>query len=84
MSDMACDRIRIAYFIALGIGCRGFGAIWAALLGIQQFRVAAALALLIFYRHSANISRIIAGPNPRLAHQNPDFGKIPASATHSA
>ena len=26
MSDLACDRIRIAHFIAIGIGCRGFGA----------------------------------------------------------
>ena len=26
MSNMASDRIRIAHFIALGIGCRGCGA----------------------------------------------------------
>ena len=74
MSDMACDRIRIAHFIALGIGCRGFGANLGGTAWVfNNFGLAAALALLIFYRHSANISRIIAGTEPKLAHQNPDF-----------
>ena len=41
--------------------------IWAALLGYSTISgLAAALALLIFYRHGANISRIIAGTEPKL------------------
>ena len=41
--------------------------IWAALLGYSSISgLAAALALLIFYRHSANISRIIAGTEPKI------------------
>ena len=41
--------------------------IWAALLGYSTISgLAAALALLISYRHSANISRIIAGTEPKI------------------
>jgi glycerol-3-phosphate acyltransferase PlsY len=41
--------------------------IWAALLGYSTVSgLAAALTLLIFYRHSANISRIIAGTEPKI------------------
>jgi glycerol-3-phosphate acyltransferase PlsY len=41
--------------------------IWAALLGYSTISgLAAALALLIFYRHIANISRIIAGTEPKI------------------
>ena len=41
--------------------------IWAALLGYPTLSgLAAALALLIFYRHGANISRIIAGTEPKI------------------
>ena len=64
----------IAHFIALGIGCRGFGTNLGGTAWVfNNFRFGRALALLIFYRHSANISRIIAGTEPKLAHQNPDF-----------
>ena len=41
--------------------------IWAALLGYPTLSgLAAALALLIFYRHGANISRIMAGTEPKI------------------
>jgi len=41
--------------------------IWAALLGFTTISgLSAALAVLIFYRHSANISRIIAGNEPKI------------------
>jgi len=41
--------------------------IWAALLGFTTISgLSAALAVLIFYRHRANISRIIAGNEPKI------------------
>ena len=41
--------------------------IWAALLGYPTLSgLAAALALLILYRHGSNISRIIAGTEPKI------------------
>jgi glycerol-3-phosphate acyltransferase PlsY len=42
--------------------------IWAALLGYPTLSgLAAALALLILYRHGSNISRIIAGNEPKIS-----------------
>jgi len=41
--------------------------IWAALLGFPTISgLATALALLIFYRHGPNISRIVAGTEPKI------------------
>lgn len=44
--------------------------VWAVVFGIPQFVILfAALAVLIFYRHSANIARLIAGTEPRIGQK---------------
>ena len=44
--------------------------VWAVVFGVPQFVLLfAALACLIFYRHSANIARLIAGTEPRIGQK---------------
>ena len=44
--------------------------LWAVVFGVPQFVILfAALAVLIFYRHSANIARLIAGTEPRIGQK---------------
>jgi len=44
--------------------------VWAVVFGVPQFVILfAALAVLIFYRHSANIARLIAGTEPRIGQK---------------
>jgi len=44
--------------------------VWAFVFGVPQFVILfAALVVLIFYRHSANIARLIAGTEPRIGQK---------------
>ena len=68
---MACDRAGLPHFLA----CRAWSrqrcrrsSRWC-LAGTALFLFSVALAALIFYRHSANITRIIAGEEPRIGRK---------------
>ncbi len=44
--------------------------VWAFVFGVPQFVILfAALVVLIFYRHSANIARLIAGTEPKIGQK---------------
>lgn len=73
---VACCAIWLAVAVALRISslsalvAAASSIVWAFVFGVPQFVILfAALVVLIFYRHSANIARLIAGTEPKIGQK---------------
>ena len=73
---VACCAIWLAVAVALRISSLSAlvavasSIVWAFVFGVPQFVILfAALVVLIFYRHSANIARLIAGTEPKIGQK---------------
>jgi glycerol-3-phosphate acyltransferase PlsY len=73
---VACCATWLAVAVALRISslsalvAAASSVVWAFVFGVPQFvMLFAALVVLIFYRHSANIARLIAGTEPKIGQK---------------
>lgn len=73
---VACCATWLAVAVALRISslsalvAAASSIVWAFVFGVTQFVILfAALVVLIFYRHSANIARLIAGTEPKIGQK---------------
>lgn len=73
---VACCAIWLAVAVALRISslsalvAAASSIVWAVAFGVPEFVILfAALVVLIFYRHSANIARLIAGTEPKIGQK---------------
>lgn len=73
---VACCATWLAVAVALRISslsalvAAASSIVWAVVFGVPQFVILfAALVVLIFYRHSANIARLIAGTEPKIGQK---------------